>query len=309
MTNKPLVSIIIPTYNRADLISETLDSIIAQTYTNWECIVVDDGSTDNTEEILLFYMQKDYRITYHQRPSKYKPGGNGARNYGFDISKGEYINWFDSDDIMHPEKISLQMEKLLNSDYKFTICNTYVFENNIKDNLVVRSEKIHSSNNFMDYLTQKNAFLTNAIIWKKSFLKKNRYNEDLKAAQEWEFNSLILAKEPNYSFIEKCLVYNRKHSSSISYSIEKKQERIINYVKARKFVYKYIENRKDLSKEKEYLLNFIKIYTENYMKSRDFKSLNDIIFFDGINTQTLTSFFTIYFFIYTNRLKSKIKYV
>ncbi len=64
--NNPLVSIIIPTYNRAHLIHETLDSVLAQTYTNWECIVVDDGSSDNTEEVLESYINKDFRFQDYQ---------------------------------------------------------------------------------------------------------------------------------------------------------------------------------------------------------------------------------------------------
>src|SRR5690554_6998972 len=110
----PLVSIIIPTYNRAHLIGETLDSVLAQTYQNWECIVVDDGSTDNTDEVMAEYMAKDSRFQYHHRPEDRLPGGNAARNYGFEVSKGEYIQWFDSDDIMLQNFI-LDKVKVLNS--------------------------------------------------------------------------------------------------------------------------------------------------------------------------------------------------
>ena len=116
--DEPLVSIIIPTYNRAHLIGETLDSIIAQTYTNWECIVVDDGSSDDTVEVLDTYCIKDSRIKYYQRPDEYLPGGNGARNYGFKLSNGEYVNWFDSDDIMATDFLSEKVKIFIqNSDY------------------------------------------------------------------------------------------------------------------------------------------------------------------------------------------------
>ena len=97
--NNPLVSIIIPTYNRAHFIGETLESVIAQTYENWECIVVDDGSTDYTDELMEYYCKKDTRIQYHHRPDIKPRGANACRNYGFGVSKGEYINWFDSDDL------------------------------------------------------------------------------------------------------------------------------------------------------------------------------------------------------------------
>lgn len=311
MTEQPLVSIIIPTYNRADLIGETLDSILAQTYHNWECIVVDDGSTDNTSEVLANYTKKDSRISYYHRPNQYKAGGNGARNYGLDLSKGNYINWFDSDDVMLENKIEKQVIDLYNSKYNFTVCHISVFEDHIDNILGLRSQELYSSNNFYDFLTHEFAWLTNSALWKKDFLLKNnyRFNEKLKAAQEWEFISKVLSEENNYSCIDESLILNRKHTNSISYNEEKELERSINYLKARKFVYKYIEKREDLTKEKNYLYNYIKIQTENYMRSKDYKSLNEVIFFEGVKFNTLISFFSIYFFIYTDKLKSKMRYV
>src|SRR5690554_2800862 len=124
----PLVSIIIPTYNRAHLIGETLDSVLAQTYENWECIVVDDGSTDNTEELMAEYMTKDARFQYHHRPKDRLPGGNAARNYGFEVSMGEYIQWFDSDDLMLTEYLSTRIDAFT-AKTLFVICSgTYVSE-------------------------------------------------------------------------------------------------------------------------------------------------------------------------------------
>ena len=85
--NTSLISIIIPTYNRAHLINDTLNSIIAQTYTNWECIVVDDASTDNTASILEGYINKDSLFQYNIRPNIKPKGANACRNFGFEISK------------------------------------------------------------------------------------------------------------------------------------------------------------------------------------------------------------------------------
>ena len=103
--SQPLVSIIIPTFNRAHLIEGTLESIMAQTYQNWECIIVDDGSTDVTLEVLAIYARLDTRIVFYKRPNGLPKGVNVCRAYGFEKSKGEYISWFDSDDIMHPDKL------------------------------------------------------------------------------------------------------------------------------------------------------------------------------------------------------------
>src|SRR5690554_597358 len=109
----PLVSIIVPTYNRAHLIGETLDSVLAQTYANWECIVVDDGSTDGTEELLHAYIAKDVRFQYHKRPAEYIKGANSCRHIGFLEAKGKFVNWFDSDDIMHINHLAEKVKKIV----------------------------------------------------------------------------------------------------------------------------------------------------------------------------------------------------
>jgi glycosyltransferase involved in cell wall biosynthesis len=90
-----MVSVIIPVFNRAELISETLNSIIEQTYKNWEFIVIDDGSTDYTDELLKFYCEKDSRISFYHLPKDQPKGANACRNYGFEMSSGEYVKWFD----------------------------------------------------------------------------------------------------------------------------------------------------------------------------------------------------------------------
>ena len=82
-----LISIIIPTYNRSHLLGETLDSVLIQTYRNWECIVVDDGSTDYTPELMEFYIRKDSRFSFYRRPEEKAKGANACRNYGFEKSR------------------------------------------------------------------------------------------------------------------------------------------------------------------------------------------------------------------------------
>lgn len=132
--NKPsLVSIIIPTYNRAHLIHETLDSVLAKTYTNWQCIIVNDGSTDNTDEVVGEYLKKDKRFQYRHRPKDRLPGDNSTRNYGLELSKGAFVNWFDSNDLMHKNFVLLKMKAINSSEVDFVYCNNKIF---IKKQLV-----------------------------------------------------------------------------------------------------------------------------------------------------------------------------
>jgi glycosyltransferase involved in cell wall biosynthesis len=190
MTAQPLVSIIIPTYNRAHLIGETLDSVLAQTYQNWECIIVDDGSSDNTDEFVGAYVEKDSRFKYFHRPDEHLPGGNGARNYGFKMSQGEYIQWFDSDDLMAPEKIDLNIKLFLRKNISLVISSYSEF--NSKTIFEVANNLNLETNLFDDLVQKKVKINTPSSFWKKSFLTdKNLFDEKILKGQELDFYSRI----------------------------------------------------------------------------------------------------------------------
>jgi glycosyltransferase involved in cell wall biosynthesis len=106
MSLSPLVSIIIPTYNRAYILGETLESVLSQTYGNYEAIVIDDGSSDNTRELVDSFIQRDTRIKYVKQNNA---GVSAARNHGMRIAQGEYLAFLDSDDLWKPWKLSIQV--------------------------------------------------------------------------------------------------------------------------------------------------------------------------------------------------------
>jgi glycosyltransferase involved in cell wall biosynthesis len=215
--NNPLVSIIIPTYNRGNLISELLDSILAQSYRNWECIIIDDGSHDNTDEIVHSYVEKDNRFQYHKRPNHYKSGGNGARNYGFELSKGEYVNWFDSDDIMLNNFIKEKLSGFVNEKIQLVICGG----NNYVNNVIEEPLDIYETDNlFGEYLQWRLKLITNSVLLKKSFLiNKPLFNPDIKRGQETEFFSRIFFRlSPDfYKIITKPLFLYRQHEDTKTY--------------------------------------------------------------------------------------------
>jgi glycosyltransferase involved in cell wall biosynthesis len=115
-----LVSIIIPTYNRSHFLLETLESVKFQNHKNWECIVVDDGSTDDTEKIVNNYISKDERFKYVKRPAHLPKGACACRNYGFSLAQGDYIQWFDDDDIMFDNYLSDRI-RLFSKNINFVI--------------------------------------------------------------------------------------------------------------------------------------------------------------------------------------------
>src|ERR1700744_1176722 len=118
----PLVSIIIPLYNAGNYISETLQSALDQTWPNKEIIIVDDGSTDNSLAIA-----KSFESEFVKVLSQENKGASAARNKGLSIAKGEYIQFLDADDLLSPNKIAAQLEKLNGSTIHVGICDTVYF--------------------------------------------------------------------------------------------------------------------------------------------------------------------------------------
>lgn len=210
----PLISIIIPTFNRASLISQTLDSVKNQVYANWECIIIDDGSVDETENIVKKYIADDERFSYCQRPDHFKKGGNGARNFGFTKSKGEFINWFDSDDVMLPNFL-LDKISAFNDNTNLVICNALSFNDN-NDNRKLM--KIRDDKDFyFGLITWRLQIVTNSVMFKKSFLEdKELFSEKIHRGQETELFARLFFQLPTdqYEFLDHPLFLYRQHSSS-----------------------------------------------------------------------------------------------
>lgn len=116
MKNESLVSIIMPAYNAADYISESISSVIEQTYDNWELLVIDDASQDKTVLIVEDWAQQDNRIRLHPLPTN--QGAGFARNIGIKASKGGFICFLDADDLWNPDKLENQLNFMKSGNIK-----------------------------------------------------------------------------------------------------------------------------------------------------------------------------------------------
>lgn len=218
--NQPLVSIIIPTFNRGDYLVETITSIINQSYRCWECIIVDDHSTDNTSNIVKEYSKKDLRIKYVMRPFERKGGGNAARNYGFEISKGKYICWFDSDDIMYKENIRYKVELLENyPNFDYCISKVKYFDHIFcRENLYSENNQFNIGTNlYRNYITGKISILNVNPLWRrKILLGKILYDENIRQLQDLDFFSRIIYTNRKIGVIDKDLIFIRRKNNSIT---------------------------------------------------------------------------------------------
>ncbi|AVR43843.1 hypothetical protein C7S20_00340 [Christiangramia fulva] len=215
MKEEVLISIIIPTYNRGSLIGATLDSILSQTYENWECIVVDDGSIDYTKELLELYSCKDSRIKYLERPEKKRKGANACRNFGFSRSSGDYILWFDSDDIMTIDYFKKAIEKIkTESNLDFVFFNYKIFDE--KPFKIIDIQINKSISPLFDYFSGKINFSTCGVIWRKESISIG-YNEKLKKTQELDFifNNYKANTQLKGAHIDHTAYFLRKHGRSI----------------------------------------------------------------------------------------------
>lgn len=215
MQISPLVSIIVPTYNRADILLETIQSIINQTYQNWECIIVDDGSQDNTQEECLKLIEKDKRIYYFKRPENRNAGGNGARNFGFLKSKGEYIKWLDSDDLITNLLLEKEIEAITKTHADVCLSSWIYFdaEKNSyteRNNLVIQNPS--SGTELLHLMGTKGEFSYPScyLVKRELLFISGLWNEKLKINQDGEFFFRVLINSEKLTSIKYLGTLHRK---------------------------------------------------------------------------------------------------
>lgn len=212
----PVVTIIMATYNRAHFIVETLTSIQNQTFQDWECIIIDDGGMDNTEEVINNFLVNDKRFRFLKRTSNYQKGLPGCRNYGLDLAKGIYVIFFDDDDIVHPQNLEF-CKKELDKDISFCRYERAAFSGDFDYNfdLSTQYESFYIDKNDIEALIKNELpFNSCAVMWKMECFNENKFIEHLMYAEEWELYSRILSTGTKGISIKKTLFYGRKHNNS-----------------------------------------------------------------------------------------------
>lgn len=217
MEEKALVSFVIPVYNRAFLVAETLDSLIAQTCANWVAYVVDDGSTDGTQEVILNYSKRDGRIHFLQRPANLPQGGNGARNYGLSMVRTSFLNFMDSDDLLHPEKLEKQL-KIFDDfpELDMVTCRSQFFKSSLNELEDYSKNKLISDQPpILQYVSDTFKWHTNAPLIRMASIGGLKFDNRLRKAQEWLFFVQYLQTNPKVFIQEDVLVYMRQHPGRI----------------------------------------------------------------------------------------------
>ena len=186
---KDKISVIIPTYNRAKSIIDSINSVLKQTYHNLEIIIIDDCSTDNTESLISNL--DDDRIKYIRLEEK--KGANFARNEGIKMATGKYITFQDSDDLYHLDKIETQYKNLIKKKSDFDFCKVCLHFNNSFEVIFPRKSQ-HKQivrKKILDELCNGNFISTQSIFAKNEVIKDNLFDINFPRLQDYD---LVLKK-------------------------------------------------------------------------------------------------------------------
>lgn len=195
-----LVSIITPLYNRESLIPQTLRSVQAQTYTNWECLIVDDGSTDHSLTVVQEFAKEDERIKVWERNRNPK-GASTCRNIALSKAQGDYVLFLDSDDWLLPHCLAQRVKKLEeHSDLHFGVfANLMYYEKNRR---YFYWNKPTDQATLDRFLYHDAPWCVCGPLYRQTFLPKNPFNESLPSWEDYELHVRLLLQKPNFVFFE-----------------------------------------------------------------------------------------------------------
>lgn len=216
----PRVSILMPVYNAGQYLSTALDSILSQSFRDWELILINDGSTDDSESIIMQY--DDERIYYIKNTINLKL--IKTLNKGIDYCGGQYIARMDADDICHPDRLKQQVE-FLDSHPEYLMCGTSA---SVIDHNGKKTGKIHNltKNDYLQInLMFSPSFIHPSMLIRREVLQQNRYNENYKHVEDYELWCRI-AKQGKVANIDAELMEYRWHDSNISVVHNKVQEEL-----------------------------------------------------------------------------------
>ena len=277
MNQTPLISVIVPCYNQAQYLDECLQSVYDQTYQNWECIIVNDGSPDNTEEIVLQWTKKDARFNYLKKENG---GLSSARNAGIDIAKGEWIQFLDSDDYLATDKLENASKYFEN--YDLVISNYQMF--NEKSFLPDYCSFINRNIDYKSIVLDWDISFTIPIhcgVFRKS--KISKFHQELKAKEDWVFWVDFLKITDKVKLIHTRQAFYRTHLKSMTKDVKLLNE---NEIKALLIIFNKLDDNfkqlffKSRLESKNDLINVLSnelLINKNKLNSKRYIILNKIL--------------------------------
>lgn len=217
------ISIIVPCFDQAEYLDEALESVLKQTYTNWECIIVNDGSPDNTQEVANKWVEKDKRFKYLFQKNE---GVSSARNMGIKNSFGKFILPLDADDKLSINYLEICLSKIESENYSIVYGKAICFGE--------QEAELKLGNPTLKNLLKYNRIHCSGLFRKEDWKRNNGYDENMKFGfEDWEFWINILKRGGEALLMNECILYYRIKSFSRSTEINfnaKKNSSMVDYI-------------------------------------------------------------------------------
>jgi glycosyltransferase involved in cell wall biosynthesis len=283
---QPLISVIVPCFNQANFLDDALQSVFDQTYSNWECIIVNDGATDNTEKVAHLWIKKDSRFKYLYQSNQ---GLSSARNKGLQNIKGEYVQFLDSDDIINSDKFTESINCGQSAD--IIISNFKMFTTTSKESFPASFSLTNEHFTFYNILIGWDDCFSIPIhcgLFKSKLFTSIRFNEQLKAKEDWvmwlqiyQLNIKTMFIDKNFSlyrYTPVSMTQNRLHMRTNSILAYKFIYSIIPIEYRDLFFKKILDTLGDLLVENEKILNDTRASTSYRLGNIFVKNLKRITF-------------------------------
>ncbi len=204
-----MISIIIPMYNASEYLRRCLDSMLAQSYTEWEAILVDDGSKDNTKDICKKYEERDARIVYYYQINS---GVSKARNKGLELASGDYISFLDADDYVAPDYLKKLMETIEKTKADICYCKPYnvdIYGNDVgyKSKWIYDKQIIIADPDCYDWTDPNAHFVVWGGIYRAECLKNLYFSQELSVGEDTYFFARILKNASRIAILNERLYY------------------------------------------------------------------------------------------------------
>lgn len=218
--NQPLVTVVIPLYNTEQYIAETIESVVSQTYKNWEMLIVDDCSTDNSRDVVRRYENKDNRIKLIESISNFG-GPARPRNIGVENASGEYVAFLDADDLWMKEKLELQIAFMQENNLNFSSTDMQTINEN-NGNITVGNKfnnylRRKAEKGTIEYLIRENYIATSSVILKRKVFTPFDESKEMIAVEDFcLWLKLFDSESVRYKYFDRKLIKYRVVESSIS---------------------------------------------------------------------------------------------
>lgn len=212
---KDKVSIIVPAYNQSSYLQETLQSIHYQTYGSWECIIINDGSTDNTENVALTWCERDNRFVYNYQENQ---GLSAARNKGLKLASGDFIQFLDADDLIEENRLNICFELIRSYNLDGIVSNFMVLDDNsrlIPPFCDLKAEYLDYKSILLDW-DSKFSIPIHCGLFKKDLFENFLFPVSLNAKEDWIMWIYLFQNKPRFEFVDKPLAIYRKNSQGMT---------------------------------------------------------------------------------------------